>query len=172
MPVTLRMHLGGHANMGSGRLFEREAAALVIRAGHAAGLLVRAEIPTPWAKLSLNGKMPAMDYGWYAPSSNKLIVAWELDGRDVGDEHIAGNAAKNKPGNAKKFAGSLAPIKIQVLYSVENALTTKPPSRVQFIRKLLPVDVRIVTDEELMDPAPAGIDVIMVEARKSAGLPP
>jgi hypothetical protein len=107
--------------------------------------------------------MPAMDYGWYAPS-NKLIVAWELDGRDVRDGHITGNA-KNKAGNAKKFAGCMAPIEIQVLFSVENALTTKPPGRAQFIRQLLPHDVRIMTDEDLMASSPSGIDPIMAEAR-------
>lgn len=156
--------------MAGGRLFEREAAALVIRAGRAAGLIVHAEIPIPAAKLSMKGKMPTMDYGWLAPSTNKLLVAWELDGQDAQNRHIEGHVPKDKPGNVRKFSCCSAVFKIQVLYSVTNGVRGKGASRALQIAKLLPKDVRIMTDEELMAPAPDGIDQVMEIARQAAGL--
>lgn len=89
----LRPYLGSHPQMQSGQLFELEVVSLVIWAGHAAKILVRAEIPIPTAKISPRGRMPTMDYGG-DPATNTLLVPWELDGQDVQDSHIRGNALR------------------------------------------------------------------------------
>lgn len=138
---TLRKHLGSHHGLRPGQLHKEEVAALVMRAGRVASLIVRME-----ARARAGGRH-AFDCGWFSPSSGKLLVGWEFDGQDAGDRHIAGNRSK--------FDDCAALRKVQVLYSVKNDLTPKPASRRQIMAGLLP-GVCIVADEELM--APGGIE--------------
>jgi hypothetical protein len=55
-------------------------------------------------------------------------------------------------------------IKIQVLYSVKNDLTAKPPSRADSVQGCLPGDVRVVTDHHLM----SSIERLVRDARTLA----
>jgi hypothetical protein len=119
-------------------LYQRELTSLIIRAGRAGGLDVVTELPV------LSGEM---DCAWYSPGFSTLLVAWEFDGRDVGNGHIAGT--KTRIGNAAKFIACTALRKIQVLYSLRNNLAYWGKSRATKIRALLSSDVEIITDVEL-----------------------
>jgi hypothetical protein len=156
---SLRKYIGAHKGRLVGELYQRELTSLILRAGRVAGLDVRTEIKV------LTG---AMDCGWYAPGSASLIVAWEFDGRDVGNAHISGTG--KRLGNAKKFAACGAKSKIQVLYALRNDLAYFNKSRADRVATLLGADVEIVTDEQLM--APSGIEAIIDRARRLAGLEP
>jgi hypothetical protein len=157
--LTLRTHIGQHRGRLPGELYQRELTSLIIRAGRAGGLGVLTELPV------LSG---AIDCAWYSPGFATLLVAWEFDGRDVGDGHIAGTS--KRLGNAKKFAACGALRKIQVLYALRNNLKYWGSSRAHEIRTLLAPDVEIMTDRELM--ADGGIEKVIDEVRALADLPP
>jgi hypothetical protein len=109
-----------------------------------------------------------IDICWFHPVSNRLVVAWEIDGQDPPDEHIRGGGPKDLGGNKAKLDASRADIKVQVLYSLKNDISPKGRSKRPQIIDWLPV-VDVVTDEELMSPPPHGIDHWMLRA---AALPP
>jgi hypothetical protein len=60
-------------------------------------------------------------------------------------------------GNKAKLHACGADIKVQVLYSLKNDISSKGRSKRQQINGWLP-GVDVVTDEELMAPSPTGID--------------
>lgn len=153
----MRDYLGGHDSLPPGYLHKEEVFSLIIRAGRAAGFVVRTEVPARWAGNMPTGRPPTLDCGWYT-HGGALLVAWEFDGRDVGDGHLTGPT-----GNRRKFSGCAAPMKFQVLYSAKNDLLPKPPSRAAAVRLLLLPDVEVLTDEELM--VPGGIEGVMTRAR-------
>jgi len=162
---TLRRHIGGHEGAAPGQLCVTELGSLILRAGRAAGLIVRAEIQVV-GHTGTREVVGEMDYGWYCPTTRNWLVAWELDGRDVGEAHIAGKA--ERLGNAKKFIACTATMKVQVLHSLRNSLKPWGRSQADRCRRLLGSGVRVVSDEELI--APLGIEGYIKEARRLAGM--
>jgi len=164
---TLRRHLGSHPGATSGQLCVTELGSLVMRAGRAGGLIVRAEVQVPGhtGKRAITGEI---DYGWFCPKTKNWLVAWELDGRDAGKGHIGGT--DDRLGNAKKFAACppTVKLKVQVLYALKNNLTPWSPSKADQSRTLLGPNVRVISDEDLM--RPNGIESFINEARQLAGL--
>lgn len=147
----LRMYLGSHDGLSPLQLHKEEVASLIIRAGRKKGFVVRTEVEARWA--ASTGRSPALDCGWYR--DGRLVVAFEFDGRDVADGHLTKDT-----GNVAKFMGCIAPLQIQVLYSVKNDLKPKPPSRRSFVERLLaPTEALVVDDTELM--RPGGIERLM-----------
>ena len=169
---TLRRYLGGHHPHFPNWLHVLEVGALIVRAGRAAGLIVKAEIVVTATDDLGAPQRGEMDCGWYSQSGD-LIVAWEFDGRDVDDWHLFGGRRPTKRGdvfklgNVRKFAACGAPIKVQVLYSLKNDLTPKPPARRSLDSAIFP-DVSVVTDENLM--LAGGIESLIQRARQQAGL--
>jgi hypothetical protein len=152
-----------------------EVGALVLRAGRAAELTVRTEISVVAVNVLGNSQRGEIDCGWYCPRTDRLIVAWEFDGRDAKDGHLLGavkvdNTGNRKAtlGNAQKFRACNAAMKVQVFYGLKNDLTSKPAARP-------PLDssafggVVCVTDEELMSHGPRSIECFVNEARVLAG---
>jgi hypothetical protein len=89
-----------------------------------------------------------LDCGWFG-GTGELVVAWEFDGRDVGQEHLVGNPTKGKAGNLqKKFKRASAQLRIQALYSLRNGHAL-PLMRAQTPGLLQP-HARVVADEQLM----------------------
>jgi hypothetical protein len=165
----LRPYLKSLGNLDSGQMTERDAAMLVIAAGRKAGFTVRTEVSVVGHRPSGKSGRGEIDVGWYAPmhgrgpQDDRLVVAWEIDGRDASDGHFTGRLDKDTLGNSAKFNAACAARKIQILYSLSNNL--KPKRRFnENIFKLLPVDVVIYTDEQLM--APNGIELLQNELRR------
>lgn len=151
-----RSHLGGHRGFRPGQLHQLEAATLVLRAGRVAGMIVRTEYSL--AIMSPGGQLRRgeIDICWFHPVTNRLIVAWEIDVQDPPDVHVLGGGPKDLAGNKAKLDGCGAEIKVQVLYSLKNDITSKGRSKRQQITTWLP-GVEVTTDEELML-SPGGID--------------
>lgn len=164
---TLRTHIGGHANAAAGQLCLVEVSSLIWRAARVGGLRARCEVPLQ-CRIGTAQKTGEMDCGWYSATTAQWLVAWELDGRDVGRAHIEGNT--KLVGNAQKFAVSTALLKVQVLYSLRNDLSPWGASQAARCRKILGAGVRVISDEDLM--ASGGIERYVNEARHLAGLPP
>lgn len=154
--MSLRLNLGGNGQR-PGQLTLPELQTLVQRAGEQAGFHVRPEVP------ALSGKM---DFAWFEKATLRWIVAWEIDGRDVRPNHIAGTA--RRLGNANKFAACGAALKVQALYTVRGGILGS--SGIATCRRCLAQDVRVIPDEDLMKPG--GIEAIIEEARKLAGFTP
>src|SRR6185436_2756726 len=87
----LRSNLGCTGNE-PGQLTLPELQVLIRRAGEQGGFDVLREVHV------LTGRM---DYVWVDPATRRRIVAWELDGRNVCPNHIAGSAYRL--GNKYKF---------------------------------------------------------------------
>lgn len=113
-------------------------------------------------------KSGEIDICWFHASSNRLLVAWEIDGQDPPDAHICGGGPKDLVGNRGKLDACGADIRVQVLYSLKNDISSKGPSKRQQITGWL-AGVDVVTDEELMAPAPKGISIWM---HRALALPP
>ena len=144
-----------------------------MRAGRAAGLVVKAEIAVDVPNERGLIQRGEMDCGWYSPKG-ELVVAWEFDGRDADDWHLLGGRKTTssgrevlKLGNARKFSACGAPLKVQVFYSLKNDLTPKPPARPALNQLLFP-DVDVVSDEQLM--RAGGIEMYIERARNKAGI--
>jgi hypothetical protein len=155
-----RSHLGCHHGFRSGQLHQLEAATLVLRAGRMAGMVVRTEHRLDVVSPGGRHKSGEIDICWFHPSTNRLLVAWEIDGQDPPDEHILGGGPKDLTGNKAKLAACGADIKVQVLYSLKNDISPKGRSKRQQISGWLP-GVDVVTDEDLMSPSPDGIDKLI-----------
>jgi hypothetical protein len=154
----LRTYINSLGLPDSTHLTERDVAMLVIAAGRQAGFTVRTEFSVVGRKPSGVQGRGEIDVGWYGPMpERRLVVAWEIDGRDAPDSHFTGRRNKEILGNVAKFNGSFAERKIQVLYSLSNNLSPKRPFNTN-IPLLLPQDVTIYTDEQLM--APNGIEML------------
>jgi hypothetical protein len=150
----LRSNLGGTGSE-PGQLTLPELQVLIRRAGEQCGFHVLREVQV------LSGRM---DYVWVDPATGRRVVAWELDGRNVCPNHIAGSA--RRPGNKKKFDACEAWLKAQALYSMRGRLLgSKGFANCQ---RYLSDDVLIVLDEELMEPG--GIESITEEALRLARL--
>ena len=129
---------------------------LVRRGCEHIGFEVKREVPVPGGR---------MDFMWVDPTTGRRVVAWELDGRNVCPNHIAGSARRR--GNAAKFAACGAYLKIQALYSVRGRVLGS--KGFDNCRRYLGDDVLVVGDEELM--ASGGIESILEEAIRLARLP-
>jgi hypothetical protein len=152
MCVDCKRHLGSHEGLPDSHLHKEAVFSVMMRAARCAGLKVRTEVPARWVSAR-----SAMDCGWYS-ATGKLLVAFEFDGRDVSNDHIAGNVAK--------FAGCPAPIKVQILYSTCNDLTAKRNGRASEVARMVGPAVQVITDEQLM----AGhLEELVAHARASAG---
>jgi hypothetical protein len=164
---SLRLHMGGHDGAALGQLCVTEIGSLIMRAGRIGGLKIRMELPVA-VKRDGRDSRGEMDCGWYCPSTRRLLIAWEFDGCNVKQKHIGGD--HKRIGNAKKFAGCGALVKVQVLYALRNDLSPwGGRSQADRCRQLLGRSVRVVSDEDLM--APGGIESYIAEARRLAGLP-
>jgi hypothetical protein len=152
-----RSHLGCHHGFRPGQLHQLEAATLVLRAGRMAGMIVRAEHRLHVVSPGGRQRSGEIDICWFHPITNRFVVAWEIDGQDPPDEHILGGGPKDLTGNKAKFHACGADIKVQVLYSLKNDISSKGRSKRQQINGWLS-EVDVVTDEELMAPSPEGID--------------
>lgn len=132
---------------------------MVVRTEH------RLRVVSPGGK----DKAGEIDVVWFHPKSNRLLVAWEIDGQDASDIHIGGGGPKDLVGNRAKLTAVNASVKIQVLYSLCNDLTPKGRSRRAEIAALLVgADVHLVTDEELMGSSANNIDLWMEIASRTA----
>ena len=80
--------LGTHHGQNPRHLHKEEVFTLVMIVGRAAGFRVRTEVQARWAKGD-PGRPPSLDCGWFHPCADRLIVAWEFDGRDVQDFHLS-----------------------------------------------------------------------------------
>lgn len=157
-----RTYLGGHTSFRPGQLHQLEAGALVLRAGRAAGLLVRTEHPVPAPTPGGRRARGEVDVCWFCPRSGRVLIAWEVDGHDAGEAHFLGSAVKDTAGNRSKLTACAAPISVQLLYSVKNDLSPKPASKRVEISKWMTGVAEVTTDEELM--APGGIEMWMKRA--------
>ena len=146
-----RTYLGGHTGLRAGQLHQLEASALILRAGRAAGLIVRTEHQVSVRNSVDDPVSGEIDVCWFCPHTRRLLAAWEIDGHDAGESHILGNPKKGTAGIKAKLEACTAPIKVQLLYSLKNNLSAKGPSKRKQIEQWL-AGIPVVTDEELMDP--------------------
>jgi hypothetical protein len=131
-----------------------------------AGMVVRTEHQVHVVSPGGVRRSGEIDICWFHPFSKRLVVAWEIDGQDPPDVHILGGGPKDLAGNKAKLDACKADIKMQVLYSLKNNISPKGRSKRQQIGGWLP-GVEVVTDEELMAPAPKGIDSWMHRASRA-----
>lgn len=143
----VKKHLGGHQGHPDQRwLHKEEVFCLLMWAGRCAGFTVKTELPV----MVPNGLSGEIDCGWFN-AAGRLVVAWEVDGRDVGDIHVLGTrGARPRAGTLEKLEASSATIKFQVLYSLCNDLSAKRPSREATLRACFPPTVQVITDMALM----------------------
>jgi hypothetical protein len=131
--------LGHHPDAAKGQLTLYELGALVIVAGTEAGFRVFSESPLALGLLDRNGRRrrESFDCVWFS-TCHKPVVAWELDGQNVGDQHLKGTFHKvagvrqvRRIGSIRKFGATGAPIRVQALYSIRGRLL---PNRVRAVK--------------------------------------
>jgi hypothetical protein len=142
--------LGGHDGVPPTHLHKEEVYAVLMWAGRTAGFTVPVEVAAP-----TGGRVDCV-WMW----RRRPVVVFEIDGRDVA------NYKGHLDGNAAKFNGFMAPLKVQLLYSVKNSLQPKPPLVWDEARAALPPDVRLITDEQLL--VPGRLARLVAEARAAA----
>lgn len=141
---ALKEYIGGHPSFNRGQLTMHETGMLIVAAGRKAGFDVRSEVQVEIPGWQTKKKI---DFGWYhADDPKTLVVAWEVDGLDVPENHICGN--EKRAGNRAKFNAINARRKVQVLYSLRNRRQLSPCNHA-LVQKQLGSGISVVTDEEL-----------------------
>lgn len=155
-------------NLGNGRsedgLTLHELGELIRRAGRVAGFAVRSEYPVD------RGKRNALRIDWVWLADNRIVMAFEIEGRNVPESSLAGDRRK-----FQVLSSSSA--KVVALYTVRGesslALPRKRRTPIQWMQdEWQPrdqLDTVIVTlDSELL--APGGIEQLQKLAQLRAGL--
>lgn len=168
---VLRSYIGSHGPKRPGQLTERDVAMLIVSAGRNAGFRVQTEFRVPTGIIGTHGKevRGEIDIVWIDRKPGaQIIVAWEVDGRDAPEAHFTGQKSSRKitAGNRSKFECSGAVHKVQVLYSLTNALSEKRARDKSVVEQWLEGSAVVVLDEALY--APGGIEewmkIAMVDA--------
>jgi hypothetical protein len=117
----------------AGRLTLEQLKKVIQSAGRAAGLTVQMEYPAQVTMFDqyLRG---FLDCVWKRPDDGAVIVAWEIDGIDVGREHVFGHEVpppwrRNAVGIIRKLSKIEAPTKVHALYSFRRCALQPDNSR-------------------------------------------